>query len=120
MKVFERVYGKNHYELAVTFNNLGAIAQARGKLARAERYYRRALRLKETLLGRTHSDTAMTLHNLALCLEDQQKPRLALTLLRRALKIFERTCGRRHPNTRTCREHEASLSAACTRTESGL
>ena len=54
LDTFERVYGPDHYEIAVNLNNLAGVRQAQGRVAEAEALYRRALAIKETLLGGDH------------------------------------------------------------------
>ena len=57
LTIFERVYGPDHYEVAVTCNNLAALSYAKGDDAKgdemkAESLYRRALAIKEVALAR--------------------------------------------------------------------
>ena len=71
LAVFERHYGREHYEVAVNLNNLAANYHQQGRPADAEPRTGGRLTLKETLLGANHPDVALTLNNLAvLCKQD--------------------------------------------------
>ena len=78
----------NHYDIAVTLNNLAALQHARGQSRSAQRYYRNALAMKERLLGPRHVDVALTLNNLAVLKADLGQNEAAADLYARALDIF--------------------------------
>lgn len=85
-----------HYEIAVNLDNLAAIRQSQGETADAERLYRRAAEIKETILGPDHPDLGFTLYNLATLFASSTDPvRLdeATALYERALEIFEHALG---------------------------
>jgi tetratricopeptide (TPR) repeat protein len=103
------VYGPDHYELAVTFNNLAALSHAKGDDAEAEQLYRRALAIKQKALGSDHPDVAMTLNNLAVLFKSAGKYSEAEPLYQRALAIFEVALGPTHPKVITCRQNYARL-----------
>jgi tetratricopeptide (TPR) repeat protein len=103
------VYGSDHYEVAVTCNNLAALSHAKDDDAEAERLYWRALAIKEKVLGPEHPDMAMTLNNLAVLYKASGKFVEAEPLYRRALAIFQAALGSSHPKVRTCRENYAQL-----------
>ena len=56
---------REHYEIAVTLNDLAALLQQREDLAEAESLYMRALQMKTRPLGRKHPEVAVTVNNLA-------------------------------------------------------
>jgi tetratricopeptide (TPR) repeat protein len=112
--VFMRVYGSDHYEVAVNLNNLAALRQAGGDVREAEELYRRALALKETLLGANHPDVAVTANNLAVLYKNQARYADAERLYRRALTIFERSFGVSHPKAIARRENLAASVRAST------
>jgi tetratricopeptide (TPR) repeat protein len=47
LAIFARLYGPDHYEVAVNSNNLAALLHARGAHVEAERLYQRVLAMKE-------------------------------------------------------------------------
>ncbi len=69
--MFERLYGPDHYEIAVNLNNLAAVMEATGKAEEAEHLYRRALELKKRLFGPEHPEVALTAKNLSFLLRNR-------------------------------------------------
>jgi tetratricopeptide (TPR) repeat protein len=100
LATFERVYGEEHYEVAVTLNNLAGVADELGQPEEAERLYRRTLQMKEKLLGDPHPDTALTRHNLASFLARHGRPAEALPLSRAAAATFARLLPPDHPKVK--------------------
>ena len=111
LAIFERAFGPHSHELAVVFNNLAAIAQARRESAEAERLYRRALAIKEQRLGPAHPDVGVTLNNLAVLYKSQGMYAQAAPLYRQALAIFEAALGPAHPNVVAAARTTRSLCA---------
>jgi tetratricopeptide (TPR) repeat protein len=97
LKVFEKLYGPENYELAVNLNNLAAVKSAQGKAEEAEELYRKSLKMSENLLGKKHPDVALTLYNLASLLQVSGRKRDAIRLYERSLKIFEKVLKPKHP-----------------------
>jgi tetratricopeptide (TPR) repeat protein len=109
--LFTRLYGPDHYEIAVNANNLAALLHARGAHPEAEPLYQRALAIKERLLGPQHPDVAMTLSNLAVLYAALGRYTDAEALYQRALPLFEQTLGPTHPHVQTCRQNYADYCA---------
>ena len=65
LRVFRRVFGADHYEVAVNLNNLAAHDQAQGNQPKALRLYQSSLAIKQKILGVSHPDVAVTMNNLA-------------------------------------------------------
>ena len=102
LDVFRRVYGPGHYEVAITLNNLAAVAHATDDPARAARLYTRSLAIKERLLGPDHPDVAVTCNNMAVLAKARGRYAQAAALYRRALGIFEKAFGLSHPHVQAC------------------
>ena len=77
---FERHYGTDHYEVAVTLTT-SPRSRSAAATRPAEALYRRALAIKEALLGPEHPDVAITLNNLAVACQMQSRDREAAELL---------------------------------------
>lgn len=107
-----------HYEIAVTLNNLAAIHQRRGDYQRTEALYRRALSIKQALLGPDHPDVAVTLNNLATTRRAQGDANDAAALLHRALAIVEHTLQPEHPTIAAVRANLTDAIAAATNASS--
>ena len=112
LAIFRRELGPEHYEVAISLNNLGAVAQAQGDASEAERLYRLALGTKERLLGRGHPDIAMTLNNLALLYKSQGRLDEARALYEQSLAIFEAAFAPNHPKVLTSVANYAVLLRA--------
>ena len=111
LKIFERTYGPEHYEVAVILHNLATIHHRDGGFAEAEALYRRALTIKENVLGSEHPELATTLNNLGVLYKERGDNDLALTLISRAVSLLERLVEPGHPTLSACREHHADLAA---------
>ena len=120
LAIFERVYGDEHYEIAVNLNNLAANRNAQGRAGEAERLYQQALALKEKLLGTEHPDVAMTLNNLAVFYKSEQRYGEAEPLYQRALSIFEKALGPLHLKVAVCLDNYAGLLRKLERNDEAL
>jgi tetratricopeptide (TPR) repeat protein len=112
LAIFERAYGRDHYDVAVTLNNLAALYQAQGIGGKPEPLYRRALAIKEKLLGPDHPDVAMTLNNLGVFYRAVGKFAEARLCSERAARIFEKALGASHPKVATALWNYAGLLRA--------
>jgi tetratricopeptide (TPR) repeat protein len=65
LTVFDRIYGAEHQEVAVTLNRLAIVCESKGREVEAEMLYRRALTLKRKRFDEDHPEVATTLDNLA-------------------------------------------------------
>jgi serine/threonine-protein kinase len=102
-------YGREHYEVASTLQNLGAAEHALGHLAEARRHYEESIALMDKVRGAGHPDTALTQYNLAILHRDTGRPREAKALLESALAAFRASFDDDHPNTRACLDELAAL-----------
>lgn len=88
-------------QIAYWQNELGLIAQDRGRIKDAIRAFSEALRLRRQTLGRNHPDTAILMNNLATMLTRQGRHDEALSLLTDALRINRANRGPLHSYTVT-------------------
>jgi tetratricopeptide (TPR) repeat protein len=105
LRVYRRVYGPSHREIALILNNLAAVYQQTGRPNRAAKYYRTALEMKRRELGATHPDLAITINNLGILHASEGRKRDAELSFNQALKLFETSLGKSHPNTRAVRNN---------------
>ena len=87
-------------ELGRSLNNLGEVARRRGRPMEAERFFQRAVAVKETGLGLDHPDVATSLNNLAQVYLTQSREREAVPVLERSLRIQEKALDAEHPALR--------------------
>ena len=108
LRELERSHGAEHPEVAAALNNLATVYHANGERARPEKYYLKALHLKEQIYGE-HPETALTLNNLALFYKQQGRLREAGEAYQRALNCYQRTLGPSDPAVATVLENLALL-----------
>jgi tetratricopeptide (TPR) repeat protein len=87
-------------ELGRSLNNLGELARRRGNAAQAERFFTRAVAVKEAGLGTDHPDVATSLNNLAQVYVGQNRDAEAVPVLERSLAIQEKALDAEHPALR--------------------
>ncbi|MBM3739575.1 MAG: tetratricopeptide repeat protein, partial [Acidobacteria bacterium] len=102
LAIFEKHYGRRHYEIAVNLNNLGSVEWSEGNPGKARELFEESLSIKSELLGRAHPDTALTQFNLARLLEELGESESARALLGEALDTFRSALGDSHPHTVAC------------------
>jgi tetratricopeptide (TPR) repeat protein len=100
LDLIDRLLGRDHYEWAVTANNLGVVEARRGDDERAERLLRDALAVKESALGASSPDVAVTLVNLYDLFARAGRADEADRMLARAEEIARRNLDAGHPVAR--------------------
>jgi tetratricopeptide (TPR) repeat protein len=103
--VYEQEFGGEHYEVAATLHNLGAVLSVRGNYGEAEHHYRKALAIKEKVLGTDNPDVALSLINLGSLLNATERRTEAVPLLERAVAILGGKLVPGHPQLMLAREH---------------
>jgi tetratricopeptide (TPR) repeat protein len=63
IEIDERVFGKDHPNVATDYNNLAGLLQDQGKYDQAEPLYRRAMEIFQTKLGSDHPNTVTVRKN---------------------------------------------------------
>jgi len=98
VRLGEKVYGRDHQEVALRVNNLGGVLRAQGDLAGARGCFERALGIDERVYGPDHPAVARDVNNLGNVLQAQGDLAGARGCFERALGIDERVYGLEHPN----------------------
>ncbi len=98
LAIGEKVYGPDHFVVAVYANNLGFVLKDLGDLKEAKRLYGRALAIDEKVYGPDHPDVAIDVNNLGGVLRFLGDPQGAKKLYERALAIDEKVYGPDHPD----------------------
>ncbi|RDW58657.1 hypothetical protein BP6252_13133 [Coleophoma cylindrospora] len=80
-----------------------------GKYTDAEKMYREALELRETVLGKEHIETLASMANLAGVLSSQGKYSDAEKIYREALQLKKTVLGKDHPETLTSMNNLANI-----------
>ena len=91
-----REHGKSSAETATSLNALATVLEQQGDSAGAEKLFRRALTIRETLYGDVHPDVAESVNNLAVLLAERNRrdqwPEIE-RLERRGLELHRRLFG---------------------------
>jgi tetratricopeptide (TPR) repeat protein len=101
LRIFERVLGPEHPNVATLVNNLGNVLQALGDHAGAKAAYERALRIDEAVYGPEHPNVARDVNNLGNVLQALGDHAGAKAAFERALRIDEAVYGPEHPEVAT-------------------
>jgi len=96
----ERIFGRNHQDVAGVLNNLANLYRAQGQYEQALSLHQEALKIREQVLGKQHPDTARSIWWLATYYERIQDDEQALPLYQEALRIFTHALGEQHPDTK--------------------
>jgi len=98
LEIDEKLFEKNHPNVARDVNNIAMILQDKGDLAAALEYLNRSLEIDEKTFGKDNPEVATVVNNIAMVLKDKGDPDGALKYLYRALEVDEKTFGKDHPN----------------------
>jgi len=101
LKIDEKIFGKDHPNVARVLNNIAMVLQDKGDLEAALQYLNRALEINERVFEKDPHNVARVLNNIALILKDKGDPGTALQYLQKALEIDEKVFGKDHPNVGT-------------------
>jgi tetratricopeptide (TPR) repeat protein len=92
-----KVYGEEHFDVAVVLDNLGGVLVDQGRLAEAEPLLQQGLAMRRKLGGDLHPHVAVSLANLADLRERQGRLTEAESLLRQAVEIDRKLTGDDRP-----------------------
>ena len=109
LAIKEKVFGKEHPEVAISLNNLGLLYKTQDKYAKAKPLYERALAIHEKVFGKEHPDVANSLNNLAVLYDSQGNYERAKPLYKTSLAIKEKFFGKEHPSVATSLNNLAVL-----------
>ena len=65
LAITEKIYGREHPEVALLLNNIADLYQEMKDLAKAEDFYQRSLSMSVKLLGEAHPSVVISMNNLA-------------------------------------------------------
>ena len=98
LEIEEHTLGREHFEVAITLNDLAETCHLQGKHAKAELLYKRSLAIWEKTLGNEHPRIVNTLTNLAELYAFQGNYTQAEQFHIRSLAIRKKTLGPDHPD----------------------
>ncbi len=99
LSIYQNTLGKNHLEVAISFNNLGELHRTTGDFLQAESLFIKSLNILREILGENDPTTANALSNLGTLYQEQGDYHNAELLFKQALETLETTVGKNHPDT---------------------
>ena len=99
LEIFEKNFGPDHPNTAVTYSNLALGLQDLAEYQRAKGLLEKAMASAEKNFGPDHPTTAVSYNNLAAVLQDLGDYQGAKVLLEKAIKSAEKNFGPDHPTT---------------------
>ena len=109
LEIQEKTLGPEHFEVALTLNDLAEAYHRQGKYAKAELLYNRALVILKNTLGNEHPRVSTTLGNLARVFAVQGHYTQAEQFYLCSLAIQKKTLGPDHPDLALNLKHLADL-----------
>ncbi|MDR0917942.1 MAG: tetratricopeptide repeat protein, partial [Oscillospiraceae bacterium] len=101
VQICENLFGKNHPDMAISYNNIGSVYLYIAHYQKALKYFFKSLEIREKILGKEHPDTAMSYDNIGTIYNYKGEYEIALEYWFKALEIREKVVGKDHPNTAT-------------------
>jgi CHAT domain-containing protein/tetratricopeptide (TPR) repeat protein len=102
LAIHERARGGEHADVALTLDNLGALASRQGKYVEARKHHERALPIFRKTRGGEHIDTLACMENLGIALLHLNDTEAAEKLLREALAGYRKSLPEDHPAMGMC------------------
>ena len=95
-EIYKATYGTHHYEVALTYNNLGIVYGHLGQYNEAKEYYEKALIIRKKIFGKEHRDVAASYNNLGNVYQDLGQYNEAKEHHEKALIIWKKIFGEEH------------------------
>ena len=99
LNIQEKVLGKDHPDVANSYNNIGSVYSDMGDYPKALDFYTKALNIREKVLGKDHPTTAISYNNIGSVYSNMSNYPKALEFFTKALNIKEKVLGKEHPST---------------------
>jgi tetratricopeptide (TPR) repeat protein len=120
LNIYIQVYGPEHQEVAIAYNNKAARLTALGRLDEALVAIDKALAIRIKLLGEDHHKTITSRSWKATILQDQGKLEEALVIFDEALQSRKRVLGEDHPDTVLATNYKAGCLRELKRLDKAL
>jgi len=96
LKIRQNLFGENHPDVALSFNNLGLLYYNSGDFSKTEEFYGKSLKIYQNLYGENHSDVATSFNNLGLFYKNAGHLNIAEEFYLKSLKIRLNLFGENH------------------------
>eukprot|EP00002_Diphylleia_rotans_P039610 TRINITY_DN921_c0_g1_i2.p1 TRINITY_DN921_c0_g1~~TRINITY_DN921_c0_g1_i2.p1 ORF type:complete len:177 (-),score=25.72 TRINITY_DN921_c0_g1_i2:240-770(-) len=94
-----KTLGAEHPDVAMSYNNIGAVYDSQGKNEQALEYYDKSLAIRIKTLGAEHPNVAGSYYNMACLFENQRKFQQAIDYFTKAKNIYAKVHGANHSET---------------------
>jgi tetratricopeptide (TPR) repeat protein len=98
-EIRENILETNHRDIAFTINSPASLYINKGRYAKTEPLFQRALAIKEKAMGPEHLSVANSLLYLASACRTRGEYVKAEPMFERALRIYQKALGQEHPTT---------------------
>ena len=95
------IFGENHPDVAMSYNNIGLVYDAMGDYSKALDYYEKSLRIMLSVLGENHPDVATIYNNIGVVYHAMGDYSKALDYYEKSLRIRLSVLGENHPGVAT-------------------
>jgi CHAT domain-containing protein len=109
LNILEKIFGAEHFNVAIALNDLATLHVRRGDVDKAEPLFRRALAIMEKSLGPENRLVSLPINNLAIIYKARGDYAKAEPLYQRALTIKEKALPPDHPEISTSLNNLANL-----------
>jgi tetratricopeptide (TPR) repeat protein len=99
LEVRENILEPNHRDIAFTINSLASLYMNKGRYAKAEPLFQRALAIKEKAMGQELLSVANSLLRLASPYHTRGEYMESEPMFERALRIYQKALCQKHPTT---------------------
>jgi len=90
LEIRKRLFGENHPDVAMSYNNLGLAYKNKGDLVQAVKYFNQALEILKELFGEKHPDVATTYNNLGLAYHAKGDLDKTIQYINQAIDIWKK------------------------------
>ena len=101
LAIREKKLGKEHPDVATSYNNIGFVYSKQGNDDKALEYHNKSLAIREKVFGKEHPDVAISYSNIGAVYSNQGNYDMALEYYNNALAIREKVLGNEHPQVAT-------------------
>jgi len=97
-----RILGKEHPEIARTYNEVGIVHRVRGEYEKALKYHQLSLAIALKTYGERHANVASCYNSIGLIYNSLSENEEALEYFLKSLEIWRTVVGEEHPDVATC------------------
>ena len=110
--------GKDHPDVASSYNNIGSVYNDQGKKDKALKYFNKALDIRLKKLGKDHTRVAISCNNIGSVYKDRGTYDKAFEYYNKAFKIFKKRLGTSHFYTTSTLQSMIRIKKYLARTKS--